>query len=124
MKLFVGLIKIAIIFFVGAVIGIAVPKFLDKGSGASIILKNNTNKVIQNIEIETKNGIRLVKNIQPKAQKEAKIFPEGEASYKMVIIFDDNTNIETDACYIEPGYRIIETINDDGTEMEFDLKNL
>jgi hypothetical protein len=112
-----------ILVFVGGVFVSAISHF---GSPiVTIEIINNSGKGIKTAEIIHETGRfgeiqHRITSLAPSQKRQIRIWAPAESSYKLIVTFADQKQLTGGQGYIEPGYKVIETI--EGDKINSDVK--
>ena len=75
---------------------------------------NRANKPIKIVRVTHEHGTAIASNIGPGVTVSLKFFAPGDTSFRTVVEFADGSHLEGAEQYAEAGYRITETVTEDG----------
>ncbi|MFQ5450964.1 MAG: hypothetical protein ACE5E9_10065 [Nitrospinaceae bacterium] len=113
-----------LIFIAGVVSGLGLAKFDDNTNpNVEVVVINKADQSISSIQLKTaRTGKNIhLRGIQRGSQLTIKFHNEGEDRFTLVIQFQDGRELRGNPVYIEPGYRILESVTDHGIATEHEL---
>jgi len=108
-----ALIAIIIILLLLAVV-FGIGYFMGKNAYiVTVHINNSSQKNISAARIEYENGTAVVSDIKKNKNKEIIFFTKSENSYKLNVIFEDNTSLYSEKRHVSPGSKITENVGDE-----------
>ena len=80
----------------------------------TVIVKNNSGKVVASVRLEHEHGVETLENLGPGDARTIRFRAEGETSYRLRVQFVDGAELAGGGGYAEAGYEFSETISDSG----------
>lgn len=87
--------------------------------GVIVTLINASGQNIKSIRLTHERGISILEDLKKGRSKMIKFLPEGENSYSLDVEFENGKTIKGGAGYVEPGYKITETITEKDIKPEY-----
>jgi hypothetical protein len=85
----------------------------------TIQIENSSQKNISAVVLEHEKGTATRSDIQQKKRKKMNFYSSAENSYKLNVIFEDNTSLYSEKRHVKPGSRVIESVFDDEIKAVF-----
>ena len=102
-----------IIIFVLLLLGVdfGIVYFMGKKSHiVTVQINNSSQKNISAARIEHENGTAVISDIKKNKNKKISFFTKSDNSYKLNVIFVDNTSLYSEKRHVKPGSKIIESV--------------
>lgn len=101
---------IVILFLVAAFItGYSLGK---KSHIVTVKIDNISQKNIASVTVEHERGTAILSDIKKKRKKKVKFYSSSENSYKLQVIFVDNTSLYSEKRNVKPGSKVIESVTE------------
>ncbi len=79
----------------------------------TVQINNISHKNISAAILEHEKGTAALSGIKNKKSKKMKFYSNSENSYKLNVIFEDNTSLYSEKRHVKPGSKVIETVSGD-----------
>lgn len=116
--------KYLLIVSLAAIIGFGLLRFFaNTQPNMEVVIINNSNQSISAVDLHTKKtgkNIRL-RGVGVGTEVAVKFHNDGEDTFSLTVHFPDGKEIRGESVYIEPGYRVIESVTQEKITAEHDL---
>lgn len=109
-KAFVVLIIIILLLTATFLAGYMLGK---KSHIVTVQINNSSQKNIAAARIEHEKGTAILSDIKKKKNKKTKFYSNSENSYKLNVIFEDNTSLYSEKRTVRPGSKITENVSEE-----------
>lgn len=90
------------------------------GDAVKVHVSNASNLDISTIEIAHDDGTITSNTLESGGSKVIPLHVNGESSYSIVVTFDNGKVVSGGGGYVEPGYRVSETITEEKIQHKFE----